>query len=121
MLNVNDRLSLRFKRLRSGLTTSNILTGQQVQLQLQLPIDGLEAPTNAVVGYVPNETSSGVSRLAVVCRHAGRLLWVLDLPTAEDGAQPAKLPDGVGPRAPRIGPGEGAIEINTRDQRLTGS
>jgi hypothetical protein len=114
MLEIDGRLRLRFKRMRPNLTTSSIMTAQQTQLHLQLPLPGLGGATNATVGYMTDITETGIERKAIVCRRDAAVLWVIEIaPEADASARPIRTPDT--PREPRIGPATGTIEIATDD------
>jgi hypothetical protein len=111
LLEIHPRLRLRFKRMRPNLTTRAIMTAQQMQIHLQLPIPGLAPATTATVGYVTNITETGVERKVVVCRLDAAVHWVIELPDVLSGEEPESIVRPEPPREPRIGPAEGTIEI----------
>lgn len=111
MLEIAPTLRLRFKRMRSNMTTSSIMTAQQQALHLQLPLPGLGAATIATVGYMTNAIETALERKLIVCRLDRTVLWVIDLRADEPGSTVTPIRGGQPPREPRIGPAEGTIEI----------
>jgi hypothetical protein len=118
LLEISDRLRLRFKRMRPNLTTSSIMTAQQLQLQMQLPIPGMAPATTATVGYMTNAIETGIDRKVIVCRRDAIVLWVIELPDELGESLPTTLRP-QSPRDPRIGPAEATIEIASANTPTT--
>jgi hypothetical protein len=121
MLEVGGQLRLRFKRMRPNLSTSSIMTTQQMQLHMQLPLPGMGPATIATVGYVTNLIETGIERKLIVCRLDSLVLWVIELRDDLGLALPTTIVPQQ-PLDPRIGPVEsGTIEIAVDASTIDGS
>ena len=81
LVNVEDRLLVRFKKFDQRLRTSGIPTRQHMQFAYQqLTIDGLGPMTQLVVGYLLDEFELDISRVAVTCSLGSRIMWVIEIP-----------------------------------------
>jgi len=110
MLEIAGSLRLRFKRMKPNLSTSSIMTTQQMQLNMQLPLPGLGPATVATVGYMTNVIETGIERKLIVCRLDRAVLWVIELEGELGDALPTTARPEP-PREPRIGPAEGTIQV----------
>jgi hypothetical protein len=91
LVNVEDRLLVRFKKFDKRLRTSGIATRQKTLFaHQQLTIDGLGPMTQLVVGYLLDEFELAISRVAVTCSLGSRIEWVIEIP--RDVGTVASLP-----------------------------
>lgn len=76
-VNIDEKLLLRFKKFRNGLTTSGIPTRQRALFEYQqLSISGL--PITAIVaGYELDDFQREIKRVAITCRVGNRLVWTI--------------------------------------------
>jgi hypothetical protein len=80
LLTFDDRVSLRFKKLRTDLTSSGIATQQRIDYEnQQLVLSGTAKPTLVVAGYLLDTLQAAVAEMIVTCSLRGQLMWSLPL------------------------------------------
>lgn len=92
-------VKLRFKKLDRRLRASNIPTGRQLRLRLQLEqpaLPGMPSPTVLTVGYLLDLTETSIRRIVAVCRVGAMLEYAIDLPVPTSAqvagvAEPARV------------------------------
>jgi hypothetical protein len=81
LVNVEDRLLVRFKKFDQRLRTSGIHTQQQLAFSYQqLSIDGLGPLPQLVAGYLLDDFELEISRVAITCSFGSRIMWVIEIP-----------------------------------------
>jgi hypothetical protein len=81
LVNVENRLLVRFKKFNRRMGTSGIPTRQQLQFaHQQLALDGLGPMTQLVVGYLLDDFELDISRVAVTCSVGSRIMWMIEIP-----------------------------------------
>jgi hypothetical protein len=83
---IGDRFALRFKKARDNGTTSNVPTGQQRLIDLQLAIPGLlpEAMLNAV--YQLDDLQRDIRNMMVTLQLDGKVQWHIGLADIRGGS-----------------------------------
>jgi hypothetical protein len=102
-LTFGSELVVRFKKLKSDLSTTGIPTQQMLSFEAQQEIPGLPPrATFLVAGYLLDATGSSIARLVLTCRDQHGLVWshdllapsagsIVALPTPLVAPTPAKL------------------------------
>jgi len=81
LINVEEKLSIRIKKMDSAGRCSNYPTQQALNFAEQLSLDGegYDEPTNLNVGYVPDSTGTEILQILAACPNGGRNEWVISL------------------------------------------
>lgn len=76
VLNIQNKLVLRFKKVDEAGRSSSFRTHQQENFDKQLPLPGLpQAATRLTIGYEPDVAFSEIVRVLVSCPHGESILW----------------------------------------------
>jgi hypothetical protein len=85
MLYIGDDIVLRFKKLRKNGRCSSIATRQQMLFKAQMELPGMESGTLLHAGYSLDIIQHDILQKLVVCQFKNRVLWTIELPTADGG------------------------------------
>jgi hypothetical protein len=101
LINIDDSLLLRFKKLDAEKRSRNIPTQQTYLFRAQLELPGIPAElTHIEAGYVLNELQTMLDGIYITCPNGKRLEWFIDL-TSLLGANVVPLsPPSALPKAP---------------------
>jgi hypothetical protein len=112
LVNIEDKLILRYKKFRNNLRTSGIPTQQALDFaHQQLSIPGMPPVTHLVAGYLLDDFAQEISRVAITCSIGSRIVWVLDLPRPDAGVVEAL-------DTPRMEPPDATVRsTRTRESR----
>jgi hypothetical protein len=100
LMNIDDSLLLRFKKLDAEKRSRNIPTQQTHLFRAQLELPGIPAElTHLEAGYVLNELQTALDGVYITCPNGNRLEWFMDL-TSLPGANVVPLPSSALPEAP---------------------
>jgi hypothetical protein len=102
---VGDDIALRFKKAKKNGTTSNVSTGQQRLIDLQLTIPGILPGTMLNAVYQLDDLQRDISRMMVTHQLAGKIIWSIEIkaPPSEPTAMLApQAPTGPTPSRARI-------------------
>lgn len=111
---IGDKIKLRFKKANQKGVTSNISTRQQMRLELQMEIPGMEQGTMLNACYQLDALQAGIEKQMITLQYKRRVKWDAMGSLASDGGlvmtpQPpspgappsATLKDGLAPKKPK--------------------
>lgn len=71
---------IRFKKITSNFSTSNVQTIQTVRYNNQIELEGFpKSPVKLYVGYLPNATWTAIDNIYLFYREGENILWSTDL------------------------------------------
>jgi len=124
LVEVDGKLSIRFKKLDCGLRSSNIPTQQALAFNQQLLLPGIPpAPTRLNAGYVPNEWWTDIKGLFVVCPNGNGVEWSIEIAESESTPAISEFPmpthDSATTATPRVRPrtDEALREVTTHESK----
>lgn len=80
LVDVNDKVVVRFKKLGANKKTRNASTKQQITFGLQLELPGMPQAVRLNVGYVLNLTQTAFEDLFVTLQQGRKLKWDFPIP-----------------------------------------
>jgi hypothetical protein len=80
MLQIEERVVVRFKKLDHELRPKNFLTQQQLAFVRQEPLPGIPAVTRLTAGYVLTALQNDIERIAVTLQRPDSLAWAFEIP-----------------------------------------
>lgn len=100
VLNIDDRVVFRFKKVNEDGRHRNSPTAQQKRFDRQLPLPGLPAAaTRLTLGYEPDAAFSEIARITIGCPHGhgAAPLWIAQINSFDEQAvwediTPARIP-----------------------------
>jgi hypothetical protein len=75
LIGIANRITIRFKKLRHGKKTSNIMTHQQINFNLQLDLPGIPKAVRLTVGYILDVTQTRIKDVVVTLFQGRQLEW----------------------------------------------
>jgi hypothetical protein len=83
LLHIDNKVTIRFKKLDAKNRTRNVPTQQQIRFSLQLEMEGLPKSTRLVAGYKLNDVQTAIQQIAVTCPVGNNLQWFFEIPDAD--------------------------------------
>jgi hypothetical protein len=87
-LHIDKKFLIRFKKINTDFTTSNIKTKQTKNFEKQAEIEGLpKQATFLYAGYIPNPTWTSIKDIFIMCKSGGNIIWVKNLTSFAEQTQ----------------------------------
>jgi len=88
ILNIDDKLTIRFKKLDDKRRTSNIPTRQQVLFSMQLEMPGMPSASRLVAGYQLDQLQLSIKEIAITCPVGRKVEWFISISESAPNVTP---------------------------------
>lgn len=93
LLDFQDELNLRFKKLTKNKKPSNVSTNQQVEFSMQMALPNMPKVVRLTLGYILDATQTVISDILIVYHQGRKLAWEISILNSQSSVVQLPFPN----------------------------